>query len=105
MHGELARGSAAARAACSSGFASAAAGASRLTDADYAEFLSPSSRERRPSAIRALMPLLKLPGMISLGGGMPNPSTFPFSKVSVELVDGRSYALEGDRLAEGLQYR
>jgi hypothetical protein len=27
---------------------------------------------------RALTPLMAIPGMISLGGGLPNPSTFPF---------------------------
>ena len=31
------------------------------------------------SAIRALVPLTKLPGMISLGGGNPNSALFPFS--------------------------
>eukprot|EP01135_Chromosphaera_perkinsii_P010381 Nk52_evm53s2118 gene=Nk52_evmTU53s2118 len=40
---------------------------------------------RKPSPIRALQPLVGLPGMISLGGGMPNPSTFPFDSFSFTL--------------------
>jgi hypothetical protein len=55
----------------------------RLCDADYATYFSTAAAQRRPSAIRALMPLLKVPGMISLGGGMPNPETFPFKKLTV----------------------
>jgi hypothetical protein len=31
-----------------------------------------------PPLLRALTPLMAIPGMISLGGGLPNPSTFPF---------------------------
>jgi len=31
------------------------------------------------SAIRALMPLMSQPGMISLGGGLPNDKMFPFT--------------------------
>ena len=55
---------------------------------DYSGFLSNASLKRQPSAIRALMPLLKIPGMISLGGGMPNPQTFPFKKMIVEVEGG-----------------
>ena len=60
----------------------------------YADYLSERSRARQPSAIRALQPLLAEPGMISLGGGMPNPETFPFDEISVGIRGG------GD-LAEG----
>jgi hypothetical protein len=55
----------------------------RLSAADYASYLSTAAAARKPSAIRALMPLLQVPGMISLGGGMPNPETFPFKKLTV----------------------
>ncbi len=52
---------------------------------DYASFLSRSSARRKPSPIRALQPLLKIPGIISLGGGMPNPQTFPIDGISFSL--------------------
>eukprot|EP00808_Paulinella_micropora_P010892 g51762.t1 len=52
---------------------------------DYSRWLSPRSLLRTPSPIRALQPLLAVPGVISLGGGMPNPSTFPFQSISVTL--------------------
>jgi kynurenine/2-aminoadipate aminotransferase len=35
---------------------------------DYTSFFSARALRRKPSAIRELMPLLKIPGMISLGG-------------------------------------
>lgn len=42
--------------------------------------------------------------MISLGGGMPNPATFPFSELSVTLEGGESFQLGDDKLGEALQY-
>ncbi|EOD15135.1 putative aminotransferase [Emiliania huxleyi CCMP1516] len=45
-----------------------------------------------------------MPGMISLGGGMPNPSTFPFAKLTAELTDGTSVELSGASLEAALQY-
>ena len=55
---------------------------------DYGKYLSKRSKLRQPSAIRALQPLLAIPGMISLGGGMPNKETFPFRRISCEMLDG-----------------
>eukprot|EP00835_Amoeboradix_gromovi_P001356 NODE_60_length_25605_cov_0.732377.p5 type:complete len:393 gc:universal NODE_60_length_25605_cov_0.732377:25107-23929(-) len=43
--------------------------------------LSKQSLKRKPSAIRALQPLIK-EGMILLGAGLPNESTFPISNIS-----------------------
>ena len=55
---------------------------------DYTPYFSSRSMARMPSAIRELQPLLALDGMISLGGGMPNPDTFPFTKITVEVKTG-----------------
>ena len=71
---------------------------------DYTSYLTRRSRSRRPSAIRALQPLVATPGMISLGGGMPNPSTFPFAKLTAELTDGTLVELSGASLEAALQY-
>ena len=77
------------------------------TTPDYDSFLTPTARRRQPSAIRALQPLLATPGMISLGGGMPNPSTFPFSHLRVGLSGdnaGTELTVDGDDLTAALQY-
>lgn len=66
--------------------------------------LSRSALRRRPSAIRALMPHLSKPGMISLSGGHPNPLTFPYSALTLELRDGTRIDLRGDELDDSLQY-
>lgn len=58
------------------------------TGIDYESYLTARSLGRKPSPIRALQPLLSIPGMISLGGGMPNPATFPFASVDVTLKSG-----------------
>ena len=45
--------------------------------------------------------------MISLGGGMPNPSTFPFSHLRVGLSGdnaGTELTVDGDDLTAALQY-
>jgi len=71
---------------------------------NYDTFLSTRSRARMPSAIRSLQPLLAEPGMISLGGGMPNPTTFPIKSIQVELTDGGKFELQGESLENVLQY-
>ena len=78
--------------------------------ADFSDILQPQSRRREQSPIRALMPFLGQPGMISLGGGLPNPKTFPFSKLTVDVPDledtgeTQTLTLEGAVLDQALQY-
>ncbi|KAF8181268.1 PLP-dependent transferase [Pholiota molesta] len=76
----------------------------------YASFLSDAAKERKPSAIRGLFPLEKVPGVISLLAGKPNASTFPFTSLSFNARspnnDGaeRVINLNETDLAQGLQY-
>lgn len=72
---------------------------------------SSRARRRKPSPIRELIPYLSLEGMISLGGGYPNPATFAFRRVEVELQrpgaagePGPTLLLEGPELREATQY-
>lgn len=51
----------------------------------YDHYLTPTSQRRQPSPIRKLQPLVSLPGMISLGGGLPNPELFPITGISFDL--------------------
>ena len=60
----------------------------------YAAYLTEESARRKPSAIRALQPLVSLPGMISLGGGMPNANLFPIKNISFIKVDIEGHELE-----------
>src|SRR5688572_19800862 len=46
------------------------------------ERLSADARNFRPSAIRALAPLINDPRVISFAGGAPNPATFPAEKIA-----------------------
>lgn len=71
---------------------------------DYQSFLSRSSLRRKPSPIRALQPLLRIPGIISLGGGMPNPSTFPLQALSFSIKGIGHLALSPAALEGALQY-
>ena len=70
----------------------------------YASYLTPESARRKPSAIRALQPLVALPGMISLGGGMPNANLFPIKKMSFTLDDGTVMESVPSELNAALQY-
>ena len=65
---------------------------------NYEEYLTDNAKRRQPSAIRALMPLMKQPGMISLHGGMPNPGLFPFMSMTVTLRDGSVLALDEEQV-------
>ncbi|CAG8574289.1 2080_t:CDS:2, partial [Ambispora gerdemannii] len=71
---------------------------------DYTYFLSKKSLNRKPSPIRALVPLLKIPGIISLGAGNPNPETFPFSSFKICLKNGEVLDIEDKEMDEALQY-
>ncbi|KAG7089186.1 hypothetical protein E1B28_010888 [Marasmius oreades] len=53
-------------------------------------FLSTEARERKPNAIRSLMPLERTPGLISLLAGKPNPTAFPIAGLSLSIRDPRS---------------
>ena len=71
---------------------------------DYDNFLCSLAKRRKPSAIRSLQPLVSLPGMISLGGGMPNPSLFPFQSLDLRLKDGTVLQCTEDEVKLALQY-
>jgi kynurenine/2-aminoadipate aminotransferase len=77
---------------------------------DFSDLFTETSKRRQPSAIRAIFPLLGIPGMVSFGGGMPNPSTFPMTKVTVDVRSStgggpdKTLTLEGASLASALQY-
>ncbi|GAB5354133.1 hypothetical protein AAMO2058_000093600 [Amorphochlora amoebiformis] len=71
---------------------------------NYDDFIRPHAKRREPSPIRALTPLLKLPGMISLGGGLPNPEMFPFKSLEFTLEDGTCLALKSSEIQDAFQY-
>lgn len=66
--------------------------------------LSSRAARRQPSPIRELIPLMRRPGVISFGGGYPNPETFAFSGLQVQLIGGQSLELSGARLGAATQY-
>ncbi|KAI9179836.1 hypothetical protein H9P43_005167 [Blastocladiella emersonii ATCC 22665] len=71
---------------------------------DYTPRFTALSLARKPSAIRALQPLMAAPGMISLAGGLPNPATFPVANVQLTLKDGAVINLGEDATRAALQY-
>lgn len=72
----------------------------------YSGFLNARAARRKPSPIRALQAVLATApaGLISLGGGMPNPALFPFSGISVTLRDGTVLSLSEESVRAALQY-
>lgn len=67
-------------------------------------FITQLNSRRQPSAIRALQPLMQLPGMLSLGGGLPNPALFPFKGLTLTLADGSQLPFTQQELNVALQY-
>ncbi|KAG0321982.1 hypothetical protein BGZ99_003566 [Dissophora globulifera] len=54
--------------------------------------------------VRRLIPLTKIPGMISLGAGAPNPGLFPFEGINITLKTGESLQVDSTVLEESLTY-
>ncbi|KAF5326724.1 hypothetical protein D9619_004066 [Psilocybe cf. subviscida] len=82
----------------------------RLPVEFYSDFLSDLAKQRKPSPIRTLFPLEKVPGVISLLAGKPNASTFPFTSLSFNArspsdPDSETkLTIDGAELTQGLQY-
>jgi len=76
----------------------------------YQQFLSDAAKERKPSPIRGLLHMEKVPGMISFLAGKPNDAMFPFQSFSFTITDPFNpsqtipVSVSGKDLAEGLQY-
>lgn len=64
----------------------------------------PVSATRKPSAIRALAPLMQKPGLISLGSGYPTAALFPVVNVEMTLADGSKVNLGPSDTASAMQY-
>ena len=52
---------------------------------DWSGYLTEESAARRPSALKAAFKHLSIPGIISLGGGLPLPAYFPIHEVTVKV--------------------
>ncbi|KAF9096227.1 hypothetical protein BGX27_001142, partial [Mortierella sp. AM989] len=74
------------------------------TKFDYNNYLSENSKSRKPSPIRRMIPLAKIPGMISFGAGAPNPSLFPFEGINISLKSGETLQIDSKVLSESLTY-
>jgi 2-aminoadipate transaminase len=58
----------------------------------------------KPSPIRKLVPIMRMPGMISLGGGYPNAQTFAFTSVDVVFKSGRQFKIRDKAMDLACQY-
>jgi len=66
--------------------------------------LAERAKGKAPSPIRELLKYLKIEGMISLGGGYPNPETFVFDKLQIQFKDGNKIEVSGAELTSASQY-
>ena len=66
--------------------------------------LAERAKDKAPSPIRELQRYLKIEGMISLGGGYPNPDTFVFDKLQIHFKDGHEIEVTGKELTSASQY-
>ncbi|KIY66406.1 TdiD protein [Cylindrobasidium torrendii FP15055 ss-10] len=89
-----------------------------LPDGFYSKFLSNAAQTRKASSIRSLFAVEALPGMIPMLVGRPNPATYPFERVTLDVKspyasgsttpdsqsDIETIDIVGDDLSEALQY-
>jgi len=66
--------------------------------------LAKRTRGMKPSPIRKLNPLMRMPGMISLGGGYPNAQTFAISSLDVVFKSGRQFTIRDKSMDLACQY-
>ncbi len=71
---------------------------------DLQQRLARRARGKEPSAIRELLKYMGIEGMISLGGGYPNPKTFVFDGLDIRFKGGAGATLEGAELTTASQY-
>jgi len=71
---------------------------------DYSKYLSKTSAKRKFSPIREVYPLISLPGMISLAGGLPNVETFPVKSATFRMKQGPLIELDQNQIDIALQY-
>ncbi|KAI8370350.1 pyridoxal phosphate-dependent transferase [Radiomyces spectabilis] len=71
---------------------------------DYQKFISAKSQQRNPSPIRALGKYMFEEGMISLGAGHPNPSTFPYAGMVLKLKNGEEIEVDSALFQRSLSY-
>lgn len=71
---------------------------------EYAHRFAQRTRSLSPSPIRKLAPLMRRPGMISFGGGYPNPTTFAFDSVDIKFRSGQSFTIDKDLIDLACQY-
>ncbi|KAF9910295.1 hypothetical protein BX616_010889 [Lobosporangium transversale] len=74
------------------------------TQVNYQDYLSESSKSRKPSAIGRLVPLKEIPGMISLGSGSLNPKMIPYEGIDLLLKTGEKLSIDPDTLQSSLNY-
>lgn len=55
------------------------------TSIDLSHHLNHVSRSRRPSPLKDIVKYMAADGMVSLAGGLPHPSLFPFANITVEV--------------------
>ncbi|KAI0082536.1 PLP-dependent transferase [Panus rudis PR-1116 ss-1] len=61
---------------------------------DLSHHLSELSRARRDSPLKSLAKYMGKPGLISLAGGMPHPSYFPYAEISASGLAADNFPLE-----------
>ncbi|XP_059501024.1 kynurenine/alpha-aminoadipate aminotransferase, mitochondrial isoform X2 [Stegostoma tigrinum] len=83
-----------------------AATRSRPGTMNYFRYINAISAARKSSPIRELTVLLERspPTMISLAGGMPNPSLFPFETATFTINDGQQINFSQETMKRALQY-
>ena len=71
---------------------------------DFNRILTRRAGRLAPSPIRTLVPLMRLPGMISFGGGYPHPGTFAMTGFCQTFKNGKQSCVNQDQIINATQY-
>ena len=71
---------------------------------DFKRLMAKRTKGLSPSPIRKLVPLMRQPGMVSLGGGYPNAKTFAFEAMEIAFKSGRRFSIKDTAMDLACQY-
>ncbi|KAF8607804.1 PLP-dependent transferase [Ceratobasidium sp. AG-I] len=70
---------------------------------DLSHHLSDRARSVRPNPLKALYKYMDVPGIISLAGGMPHPSLFPYETMGADVLQPTTYSVNSSAPADTRQ--
>eukprot|EP00899_Mesostigma_viride_P017101 jgi/Mesvir1/25392/Mv01431-RA.1 len=71
---------------------------------DYQACLTERTHLRKPSPLKALVPLMSIPDVVFMAHGLPPASVFPYQSMTIQLSCGSELRIDGELMATAQEY-